>query len=529
VIIFFLVTGCDTDTLHELNINPQAVSEIDMNYLFAGASLSIASNGFSGDNRYIDWRTNIGLAGGAIQQLTTSGSISAIGNYYRHNPETSAAPFEFSYRDQLRNIHEILKQTGPGGFQDGQRVNMRSAARILKAWTFGRLVDFYDNIPYSDANLGIEGTFFPTYDNAEDIMPDILNELAEAVDSLSSGNPEAGFAGADMIYQGDITKWKKFGNSVMLRYAMRVSNVAPGLADQYVARAMQSPGVFESNDDNVWINMAVGPSEWTNQNGISRAFFPGDGGNQSTMSETLINFLKGSDMGTVADDDPRLMVFSSGIGDWTAMGWTPIDTDPLNQLGAPPGYYQDEIEAQFGYQFTWNITFSRLNVLMMDDDDPYLIMSHSEIEFLQAEALERGIGSGISGTPQSHYDSGVKSAMQMYTPFDPSLAVDDAAVATYLATYPYGGGGVTGSESNLEQIGWQMWACKFLNWWEAWSDWRRTGYPPLVEYTSDNNNVTGGKIPVRLMYPDTEVGSNPNFNQASNNNYTSKVWWDVVD
>src|SRR5210317_936911 len=93
--IFFIFSGCDTDELQELNINPQAVNEIDLNFMFSAAELSMGSGGFSGDNRFIDWRTNLGLCGGAIQQLTTNGSISNNGNYYRHNFETAYAPWSF--------------------------------------------------------------------------------------------------------------------------------------------------------------------------------------------------------------------------------------------------------------------------------------------------------------------------------------------------------------------------------------------------------------------------------------------------
>ena len=527
-IIFFLISGCDTDELHELNINPQAVTEIDMNYLLASAALSIASGGAEGDNRYIDWRTNF-VCGGLIQQLTTSGGISNNGNYYTHNAETSAAPWEFGYGGVLKNSTEVIKQTGPGGFFEGKMINTRSAARVLKVWNFARLTDFYGNIPYTQAVKGLEGNFFPEYDNQSEIYPDLLAELAQAIDSLNAAHPDDGFAGNDMLYQGDITKWKKFGNTLMLRMAMRVSNVDAALAGQYVTRAMQSPGVMEDNNDNLWVPMDVGPSEWQNQNGISRAFYPGDGGNSSTMGEPLIDFLMGSDKAVTTDDDPRLMIMSGGIFDWTAADVLPIDTDPLNQRGPTPGWSQDQLEAEVGEQFTWEIYWSRVNTLLLDDDDPYMVMNAAEAHFLQAEALVRGIGSNIPGTAAAHYDEGVKSAMQMYTPYDASLVVDDAAVAAYLANYPYGAGGVTGTETDLEQIGYQMWASKFLNWWEAWSDWRRKGIPALVEYTSNTQNVSGGKIFTRLMYPDGEVGVNPNFNQASDNNYTSKVWWDVVD
>src|SRR5688572_24555365 len=96
ILLFTLVssvyTACDTEGLHDMNINPQAVNQIDLHYLFSAAQLGIASNGSSGDNRYTDWRTNIGLGSTAIQHLATNTGISATGMYYRHNEETSAAP-----------------------------------------------------------------------------------------------------------------------------------------------------------------------------------------------------------------------------------------------------------------------------------------------------------------------------------------------------------------------------------------------------------------------------------------------------
>lgn len=545
LLIAFIAVGCDTEELHDLNVDPQAVNEIDLHYLFSAAQLSMGSNGPSGDNRYTDWRTNIGLASTAIQHLATTGDISAVGMYYRHNEETSTAIFEFTYNDQLKNLAEILRQTGEGGYAEGELSNLRNAARILRVWNFQRLTDFYGAIPYFEANRGLEKIFFPKYDNQSVIYPDLLKELEEASAALDPALDDPGFAKSDMIYQGDIAKWKRFGYSLMLRLAMRVSNVAPDLANEYVTKAVQG-GVFESNADNVWIPMAIGPSLWTNQNGLSRAFIPGDGGNRAFFSETLMDFLKGADPNVVADDDPRLMILTDGIGPWSSEIWDPTqvityDTDagevefrykqdPLEQRGMPSGLYTETQAAMLGVdEFLADTTYSRISPYMLDRDDPYMIMNYAEVEFLLAEAAERGIG-GVTDAA-THYNAGVKAAMQMLEPYfanDEGISgeVTDAEVAAYLAQYPYGGGGVTGTESALEQIGYQMWVSKFLNWYEAWTDWRRTGYPTLVEYTDDPNNVTGGKIPVRLQYPTTEVSTNPNFNQESKNNYTSPVWWD---
>jgi hypothetical protein len=249
--------------------------------------------------------------------------------------------------------------------------------------------------------------------------------------------------------------------------------------------------------------MADGPGEWTNQNGISRAFDPGDGGQPAYLSATLVNFLKGTNANSVADDDPRLMIISGGIGDWTAAGYTPITVDPLKQKGMPNGYDQPMLDKLEGTAVILPKTYSRINVKMLQDSDPYMIMNYGEVELLLAEAIERKIGTGISGTAKSHYEAGVKASMQMFTPYDASLTVSDAAVAAYLTTYPYGT-----AKPALEMIGEQLWVNKFFNWWEAWNDWRRTGFPKLTP-TNYPGNVTNGTIPVRLRYPTNEVAGKP--------------------
>jgi hypothetical protein len=510
-----LVTGCDTKQLHDLNINPQALNEVNLNFIFTSAELGIASNGSTGDNRYIDWRTNIGMCAYAIQQLANSGGGIAPGDKYTVNAETNAAPFEFTYNDQLKNIAEILKQSGPGGFAEGKYTNMRNAARIIRASSFARLTDFYGNVPYSEANKGIEGIFFPKYDSQDAIYTDLLKELDEASAALSTSNPDEGFAAADFIYKGDIAKWKKWGYSLMLRLAMRISNVDAAKAATYVTKAAAG-GVFTSNADNVWVAMADGPSEWVNQNGISRAFDPGDGGQPTYLSATLVNYLKGKNQAAATDDDPRLMIISGGIGSGTVI------TDPVKQKGMPNGYDQAMLDKLEGTTVDVSKTYSRINTKMLQDSDPYMIMNYGEVELLLAEAIERKIGTGISGTAKSHYDAGVKASMQMYTPYDASLTVSDAAVSTYLTSYPYGT-----AKPALEMIGEQLWINKFFNWWEAWNDWRRTGFPKLTP-TNYPGNVTNGTIPVRLRYPTSEAAGNPNYQTGATlpDDFITKVWWD---
>jgi hypothetical protein len=207
LLIFVMVAGCDTDELHEMNINPNAVNQIDMNYFFTASLLGMASNGSSGDNRYTDWRTNMNFASRAIQHFASTGS-SAGEKYFDNDVEPLNAPFQFYYRDALKRTAEVLKQTGEGGFAEGRLVNTRQACRIIRVFDFHRLTDWYGSVPYTEANQGLDGIFQPNYDKQRVIYTDLLKELDEACAAFNASDVDyAGFKSAD-FYNGDIAKWK---------------------------------------------------------------------------------------------------------------------------------------------------------------------------------------------------------------------------------------------------------------------------------------------------------------------------------
>lgn len=173
-------------------------------------------------------------------------------------------------------------------------------------------------------------------------------------------------------------------------------------------------------------------------------------------------------------------------------------------------------------------TYSRINPNLLQRDEPYMLMNYGEVELLLAEASVRSIGGLSPASAEEHYNKGVKASMQMYGQKiigadqiygDAAAAVTDAQVAAYLAARPYN------AAMALDMIGEQLWVNHFMNWYEAWSEWRRTGKPTLTPVNFPGN-VTGGQIYQRLRYPGSEVGGNPNFKTgASANDYTTKVWW----
>src|SRR5688572_652805 len=250
----------------------------------------------------------------------------------------------------------------------------------------------------------------------------------------------------------------------MLRMAMRMYEVAPNVAEPFVQEAVNG-GVITSNADNILVAMDAGGALFTNRNGISRAFLPGDGGQASWLAETLVDALKDR-------NDPRLTIFSGGTG---ANRPKPLDQWDLNiERGLRNGLDNNTVKTVYGAAVNLTTDFAIINPKLIDLNDPYLIMSASESHFLMAEAAERGI---ISGDPASHYNNGVTAALTMYVPFDASFNVNAQKVSDYLAQpeVTYAGG-----DAGLAQIGHEMWVSKFLNWWEAWSDWRRTGLPDLT-------------------------------------------------
>lgn len=493
------LSGCDTEELTNLNINPTAANDLDWRFLFTEGQVWVA------ENRYVNGRVHLNLAAGLIQQmacLCIGGERGSGDKYFRHLDSFNAY-MDRVYETSLKPIAEVIRQTGPDGLNPSW-TNLHHMAQVLYILPMHVMTDLYGNVPYSEANRGVENIFFPKFDTQESIYLDMLAKLETAAATIGTGPDEVG--SADIYYNGDFDKWKKLANSLMLRLAMRISNVDPATAQKYVASAI-SGGVMESNEDMAYVQMASGPSQWFNQNGISRALIPDDWGAANMLSETFVDFLK-------ERDDPRLEILAVK-GPWGG----PYVTDPDQQVGLPNGYDSETIKDYLGVSEAVDreTTFSRLNPMLLDTDDPFILMTHAEVEFLLAEAALKG---WYNGDAAEHYAQGVRSAMQQYIIFDPSFVVTDAEVDAYLAANPF-----DGSE---EMIGEQHWAANFMQWYEAYSNWRRTGYPVLTPVNYPGN-ISGGTIFRRIEYNVVEAATNPNLATGGTlpDDVKTRVWWDV--
>jgi len=495
--------GCSNEDLVELNINPTQANEVDWRFLFTNGIVQTV------ENRYINGRVNLNLASGLIQQTACQcigGERGSGDKYFYHLDSHDGLWFrlpEFA----LKTLAEVMRQTGPEGSSPNS-VNLFHAAQTLYMVSLHQLTDAYGNIPYTELNQGIEGIFFPAYDEQEFIYKDMLARLQASANALGTGSDELG--SADVLFNGDLTKWKKFANSLMLRLAMRISNVDPATAQQY-AEAAVAGGVMESNDDMAWLQMADGPSVWFNQNGISRAMNPSDWGAINMLSKTFVDQLQST-------NDPRLEVISVR-GPWDG----PWLTDPADQIGMPNGMDVPMLEDMLGKPLDRENDFSRINPELLDNADPFIIMTHAEIEFLRAEMVMKGwnnSGPG-AGTAEEHFNRGVTSSMLQWDIFGPTKDITLAEVNAYLAANPFDG--------TMEMLHTQHWIANFFQWHEAYANWRRTGFPTLTPVDYPGND-TGGQIFRRYRYASYEIANNNANLQAGGtmpDDMMTRIWWDV--
>ena len=486
---FIALPGCKSDGLTDLNVNPTAANQIDPGFILAYTQLQTSGS------RLESWGSQLIYQSTMIQHFASLAGYWA-GDKYTYNGQNSAALWERAYRNYIKDLVNLIDLTN----EDPQLINYHAIARIWKVYGMHRITDHYGDVPYFDAGNGfLDTNLNPKYDPQDAIYADMLTELESAASALNVSLASPG--SQDLIYAGDIDKWRKFAYSMMLRLGMRLTKVDPGMAQSWVTKAIAG-GVMTSNDDTNFIQHTDGP-EWINMNGIGQVFewngerYTND--DNSRISKTVVDML-------LATGDPRLDKLS-----WVQSGGP--------HKGLPNGYDPTTIHDYPGGSDLK--TYSRINPLFVLRNSPMIFQTYAEVEFLLAEAGERG---WYFGDPATHYNNGVRAAMELYLFYDASLEITDAEIDAYLAANPY-------NSAEWERlIGEQVWIVTLLNEYEAYANWRRTGYPALVpvDYPGNESN---GTIPRRLRYPQAELSLNgPNYNEAvirqGPDEFTTRIWWD---
>ncbi|WP_051951419.1 SusD/RagB family nutrient-binding outer membrane lipoprotein [Flavobacterium sp. ASV13] len=494
LLAIFTLVGC-TENFDELEKDPVALSANP------AGQLTFAQLCMSGDG-YYQWRANLIYSGGFVQHYAGAWNVTEFGSKFKKNDDYATALWRNGYANELKGVVDIIEKTSG----DPTLVNMNAVAKIMRVMIVQRITDLYGDCPYSEAGLGFsKGIVTPKYDKQEDIYNAFFKQLEEAFVQLNDGG---GAIKGDQFYNGDVSKWKKLANTMRLRLAMRISEVSPAEAEKQAKAAFQN-GIFQSNADNCFMKCLDYPFNDTpgaldfRGNGLSYAFIGNENGDH--FSSLMIDFLRNN-------GDPRLtMLATPKTG---SSNWGPPAPGEELYVGNTPGVFQWEMPGGSN-------AISGIQPYLKLKTTPFLHVSYSESQLLLAEAAFRG---WVTGSAADYYKKGVEAGIRHLAMYGAALPTQ-GAIDTYLNNKPL----VAGKEK--EQIATQLWVTYLLNSIEAYSNWRRTGFPKLLPITNPDSE-TGGVVPTRLYYPNDEAQKNgPNFQEAlsrmgGKNEWTNKVWWD---
>lgn len=364
---------------------------------------------------------------------------------------------------------------------EGNETN-QGVALVLQAYCFSMLTDFYGDVPYTEALKEAEVNFAPVYDTQEVVYTGLLALLDQAIPLLSSGNGTTD-ANMDILYAGDASKWIKFAASLKFRALMRISSKKDVSSE--LQALVSSGNLFSSTDNEAKL---VYLSESPEANPIYETVVAG-GRAEFKIAETLMNQL-------TSTSDPRLPVYAQKA----------VATN--SYVGKPSGYEESPFPG-YGYD-----DVSAIGTKYLEATAPGYFMSYSELLFLMAEAAQKGYISGGTDAAKAYYNGGVQNSMS------------ENGVGGEYAQYINRGGIAFNATDALKQIGTQKWLALFCQGFEAWTEWRRTGFPAL-EIAHD---AYIQEIPSRLKYESNEVSINGiNYKaavaQQGPDELTTKIWW----
>lgn len=468
-----MTAACD-DGLTEVNRNPNEPEQVAPQYLLADAQIQAIGEAFGTHGVWWGLYMN-NIWPQHLAQLQYNDE-----DKYILRPNVLQSIWNTAYAGPLANL-KVLKDTDEGAPNQG------AVAEILSQYVFQALTDYYGPIPYTQALKGDSGVITPEYDTQDVVYNGMLAALTDAVNEIEVGGSTP-FEDGDLIYGGDMDKWRKFGNSLRMRMAMRMVDVEPGTAQSEFMAAYNAGG-FTSNADNATL---VWGSNINAQN-PHYDYIKNQDRNDFVTSETLVDSLKSL-------DDPRLPIF--------------IDPAPSDgeyrglRNGLEPSEYTPErILADF----------SPIGSYFVQPTSPSFIQTYAEVLFLQAEAASRGWP--VAGSAADLYTQAVRASLEQY-------GVSAADINAYMAQARVA---PSANPATLrEQIYLQKWIALYMNGVEAYSDIRRTDSPALALAAQHEIDV----LPKRITYPATEQQLNAsNYNAAvsvlGEDELEVRLWWDV--
>ncbi|TYP98027.1 SusD-like starch-binding protein associating with outer membrane [Tenacibaculum adriaticum] len=444
IFISLMCTSCDGD-FEETNTNPSAPTEAPADF-FLGGILRTNANLIN----------NVGIAGGYAGNWTQHLSKPQYNDGDKY--DVSRSSIGSLWNAFYLNINKIDDMQDLAIVEGN--TNLVAVCKILKAHNFQAITDAWGYAPYTEAIKGKNGSFYPKYDSPSTIYNELVKELTEASDMINvNGSIEAS---QDFIYGGDLSKWKQFANSLLVRVIVR----GQGLPDFDHTDLLPSllNNVFASNSDEAKLKYL---SSTPNANPYFEGIVELSREGEWAVGEKLVHMLDGTDLGFY---DKRLEVYAKKNGDG-------------EYVGLPPGLNEPGVD--------FPLEASQIGTEYVKAEAYAYFMTYSQLQFLLAEAAEKG---WINTSAAEHYKNGIVS----------SFASNGLSIGLYPTSY-------SGGTDGLKQIAQQEYIALFMQPLEGWAEWRRTGVPAL---TPAINGVID-EVPSRFLYPTDEESLNAtNYNEA---------------
>ncbi|SEN15130.1 Starch-binding associating with outer membrane [bacterium A37T11] len=483
-----VLLGSCTKGFEDINTNPNTPDKITNPGLLLPNIFRLAAN---------DNLSNSFDRGSIAADLIASAYASDFTNWTRTDASTY---FCWNYYGYIRDLNEIISVSDEEGLN-----NYKGIALVLRSWLFQNLTDLYGPIPFREAaDAKATNIDKPHYEQQDAVYAGLLDDLEEAQDLLGSSNETVI---GDILYNGSLDNWKKFATGLSLRLLMRRSNKVDPTQKMttIVANSTKYP-LFISHKDQAALTYPGDRLE------DEIPFYRNSNSDYATsvrISANLANYLSGM-------NDARIYVFAlpasidnkyhgatNGTGDFD----NPANYSAPGMLWAPLQFNNDLASATAAQS---------------------IFYSYSEEQFTLAEAAERGFIPGGSAAAETYYKNGIGDQFSYYASRLPNTytfpkAADIVPSTGYFEQSAVAYTGTT--DQKLKRIYLQKWLSLYMVGYEAWSEWRRTGFP-----TIHAGPVSPGYVPQRCLYPADEQRLNEvNYQQAvswlGNDDLKTKVWW----
>ena len=486
-LVLLMAAGCKKGTFDINNVNPNLPLTVSSQFTLSAALTNVANQTYNSGypdfvNRYMGYWAFSGDYGGYGTEATYN-TNNSFANYNWDNVYLT-----------LENFRNIIDQSRIKGEE-----YYLGISKIMQAFQFQRLVDLYNNVPYSDALNGAKANYYPKYDDAKTVYKAIVGQLDSAIAIIKSANAvTADNPGTyDVMFGGKMAKWISFANSLKLKILMNMTQVSDGPA--FITSELS--GLSTADFMGAGLDASINPGYsnatlnqqnpmWQNVGFATNGTSPTTGNSYNRACSYAVAFYHNT-------NDPRNTRFYALNKDSIVRG---------RALGSQDGTEHNTVISAVGPG------------ILASPAQGAFIMPAFESLFLQAEAVQRGY---LSGTVDTLFKSAVSESFRV-------MGVSGYAAASY--TYYSQNDdrvNITTSANKIQTIIQQAWAAyNMIDPIEAWNNYRRLGFPadlPVSIYPG----TTATHIPYRLLYPLSEYNNN-NANvsaQGSINNMTSKIFW----